>query len=117
VQPQGRRLADDAGADLGPGRGPDDQGGDAARQVAAVLDAGDGAHPGVAAVLEAGEEHEGVAGALGRVGGGTGLVGLERQRHDHVRQHDVVVQRQDRQGEGVEISHRGVGSSLTRDFD
>ena len=53
-------------------------------------------------------EQQGVAGALGRLGGGAGLVGLQRQRHDHVRQHDVVAQRENRQGEGVEIGQRGL---------
>ena len=100
--------------------GADDERRHAAGQVAAVLDAGDGAHAGVAAVLAAGDEQEGVARLGGRVGRRSRLVGLEGERHDHARQHHVVGERQDRQCDGVEIGHRapfrqgGNGSTCVR---
>jgi hypothetical protein len=107
VDPQPAGLADDPEAHLGPDSRPDDQRRHAAGQVAPVLDAGDRAHPGVAALGAPGDEQQGAPGLGGGVGGGPRLVGLEGEGHDHPGQHDVVGERQDRQGHGVEIGHRG----------
>jgi hypothetical protein len=107
VHPQGAGLADDAHAHLGAGGGADHQGRHPTGQVAAVLDAGDGADPGVAAVGLAGDEQQRVVGTGRGIGGGTGLVGLEGQRDDHVGEHHVVCQGEDRESQRVEISHVG----------
>ena len=63
------------------------------------------ADPGVAAVGQAGDEQQGVARLAGGVGRGAGFVGLEGEGHHHPGQHDVVRQRQDGQGHGLQVGH------------
>ncbi len=94
LDPQGVAGADHPGAHQGPPLGPDDQGGGAVGQGAAVLDAAHRAHPGIAAV-DLGHEQEPAVGAHRR-GHGLGLVGLEGDGDHHLGQDHALVQGQHR---------------------
>ena len=74
------------------------------RQLAGVLDVGDGADLGVAAVERGTSSDLAVAGG---VDGGTGLVGLEGEGHDHPGEHDAGGQGQDGQGQALQVGHGG----------
>ena len=93
-------VADGAGAHAGPADAADHQRERAVGQLAGVLDLGDRADLRVAAV-DPGHEHQAAPGLLGRGAGPLGLVGLERDRHDHLREHDALRERQQRQQLGA----------------
>ena len=94
----------DGAPDDGPRQAAQHQGPLPAGQLALVLDAGDGADAGVAAAHAWDEEDAAVPGdgAVGRV---TALGALEREGHDHLRQHDPGVQGQ--QGQTQCVHFRG----------
>ncbi len=83
----------------------DHQCGLAVGQGEAALHLGHGADAAVATV-EAGDEQE--ATVAGRVGGGLGLVRLERDGDHHLGEHHARGQGQHRQGEGGDVVHRGL---------
>ena len=99
----------DGAADDGPGQPAEHQRPLAAGQLALVLDPRDGADAGVPGA-DAGHEQDPAVAGDGAVGGVTRLVGLERQRHDHLREDHPGRQGQQRQGQGF---HRSRSSGLS----
>ena len=72
----------------------------AVREVTGALDRGDRPHAGEAAV-ETRHEHDLVAGNGGRFGRALRLVGLEGNRHHHLRQHNAL--REGQQGQELSL--------------
>ena len=100
-----------AGADAGAADAADHEREGAVGQLAGVLDLGDRADRRVTAV-DPGHEHEPAPGLLGGGAGPLGLVGLERDRDDHLREHDALRERQQGKqlGAGVGLDIGGVVS-------
>ena len=99
---EGPAQAGHAGADAGPVQAPHHEGPGAAGERAGVLDRGDGAHPAEEPV-DAGHEQQAAVG--GGVGRGRGLVGLDREGHHHPGQDHAGRQREDRQGQVLDVGH------------
>ncbi len=76
-------------------------------QSAGLFDLGHRADLGVdggpALVLDPGDEHEQALAGQGGVGGGLGLVALQAERHDHLRQHHSRRQGQQGQEPGLDV--------------
>ena len=98
LHPQGGAGAGDAGADASAALATDDEAERAAGELARLLDDRHGADVGVAPV-DAGHEQQATVSGRGRLGGGTGFVGLERHRDHHAREDDPRGERE--QGQGV----------------
>ena len=81
-------------------------------ELAGVLDPRNGADPRVAAV-GTGNQHQTPVAVAGGLGRSPGLVGLERDRDDHLREHGAVGEREDGKRESLGLGHqtpsRGVG--------
>jgi hypothetical protein len=77
---------------------------EAVRQLAGVLDLGDGAHTGVA-VVEARDQQDPAVRGCGGGDGGLGLVTLQGHGHDHAGEHDAGGQREQGQGGGADVVH------------
>ena len=94
IDVQGAFVADGATADSGPAQAADHEREGAIGQLACVLDLGDRAdlreH-----VVDLGHEYEPAAGLLGGGTGALGLIGLERDRDDHLREDNALRQGQD----------------------
>ncbi len=101
---EGPAQAGDSDADPGPVQAADDDGAHAAPQLAGVLDGGDGAHLGVQPVDAGHQQHLAVEGG---VDGGTGLVGLQGEGHDHPGEHHTTRQGQDGKGQALQVGHGG----------
>ncbi len=107
---QGSLVADGTGPNAGPAHAPDHERESAVRQLTGVLDLRDRSDLGVAAV-DARHEHEPAAGLLGRRAGALGLVGLERDRHDHLREDDALREREHRKEVGARVELTGAQRS------
>ncbi len=90
-----------AGADVGAARATDDERERAVGELSGALDGCHGADAREAAV-DSGNEHNAVAGLLGRGTRPLRFVGLERDGHDHLREHDPLCERQ--QGQKLRLS-------------
>ena len=99
---QGAFVPDGAGAHPGPADAADHERERAVGQLAGVLDLGDRADLRVPAV-DAGHEHQAAAGLLGGGAGALRLVGLERDRHDHLREHNALREREHRKQLGARV--------------
>ena len=109
LHPRGLAGPGDAGPDDGANDAADDEGFEAAAQPAHVLHLGDGADLRVARA-DPGHEQELAARGLGGGECAAGLVGLDREGHDHARQDHARGERQERQDLGVELCHVGFSS-------
>ena len=96
-------------AEDGPVQAAHDDGPAAAGQPAGLFDLGHRADLGVdggpALGLDPGNEHEQAVAGQGGVGRGLGLVALQPERHDHLRQHDPRREGQERQEPGLHVRH------------
>ena len=99
----------DAGPDHGADQPSDHEGLEPAAEPPHVLDLGDGADLRVARA-DPGDEQELAVGGLGGGERAPGLVGLDREGHDHARQDHARGERQERQDLGVELCHVGFSS-------
>ncbi len=91
-----------AGADPAAAHTADHERASPVREVARALDRGDRADPREPAV-DAGHEHDPVAGVGGRRAGPLRLVGLERDRDHHLREHDALSEGQQGQELGLGV--------------
>ena len=84
----------------------DHEGLEAAAEPPHVLDLGDGADLRVARA-DPGHEQELAVGGLGGRDGPLGLIGLDREGHDHAREHHTRGQGQEREDLRIELCHLG----------
>ena len=103
LDPRGLAGPGHAQADGGTVQAADHERLGAVAQAADVLDLRDGADPGVA-VVHARDEQQ--LAAVGGVDGRAGLVGFDREGHDHPGEHDPGGQREEGEDLGIDVSHR-----------
>ena len=106
LHPRGLAGAGHARADDGADHPPDHQGLETAGEAAHVLDLRNGADLRVS-VADPGHEQQLAVRGLGGGYRPPGLIGLDREGHDHPGQHNARGQGQERQDLGVELGHVG----------